>query len=124
VSRDRVVLTLLALATMAGAPAFAAPAPGAADATRLQALDCDAVDAASVHDVLANAPAPRVILINGSLPTLTLDPVARFLVAMGYPRSGCAIRATARCPSAGTATACASRGSSRGTTSKTAWRRS
>lgn len=84
-SRDRLVLTLLALATMAGAPAIAAPAPAAADATRLQALDCDAVDAAGVRDVLAHATAPRVILINGSLPTLTLDPVARFLVAMGYP---------------------------------------
>jgi hypothetical protein len=78
VSRDRIVLTLLALAA-ALAPLAAARAQSASQ------LDCDDVDAAAVRDVLAHAPAPRVILIAGSLPFVTMDPFARFLAAMGYP---------------------------------------
>jgi hypothetical protein len=85
VSRDGVALTLLALATTAGVPALAAPTPGIVDTARVLALDCNAVDAASVRDVLAHARAPRVILVNGSLPAITLDSFARFLAAMGYP---------------------------------------
>ena len=74
-------------------PASAAgpsPAPLELDpqlAARVQALDCDAVDAASVRDVLAHAPAPRVMLLSGSLPQITMDSFARFLIAMGYPQA-------------------------------------
>jgi hypothetical protein len=79
VSRDRVLLTLLALAV--------AIAPVAARAQDLARLDCGNVDAVAVRDVLAHAPAPRVMLIAGSLPFVTMEPFARFLIAMGYPES-------------------------------------
>lgn len=57
-------------------PAFAAP---------MQALDCERLSAADVRDVLAHAPAPRLILLQGSLAFVTMQPFGEFLVAMGYP---------------------------------------
>jgi len=51
----------------------------------LLALDCERVSAADVRDVLAHAPAPRVILLQGSLGLVTMQPFGEFLVAMGYP---------------------------------------
>ena len=59
------------------------PAPGA-DAA-LAALDCERVSPLQVRDVLARAPAPRIIAISGSFNAVSMDPFARFLVAMGYP---------------------------------------
>ena len=85
VSRDALVLTLFAAALAVGGLAWAAPPATPAADPQLQRLDCDDLDASAVRDVLAHAPAPRVILINGSLPRLTLDPMARFLIDMGYP---------------------------------------
>jgi len=79
VSRDHVFLTLFALAL--------ATAPVACRAGDLARLDCDNVDAAGVRDVLAHVPAPRVMLIAGSLPFVTMDPFGRFLIAMGYPEA-------------------------------------
>jgi hypothetical protein len=38
-----------------------------------------------VREVLAHAPAPRIIALQGSLPTATMEPFAEFLAAMGYP---------------------------------------
>lgn len=84
-SRDQLVLTLLAAALAAGSLASAAQPATSAASAQIRRLDCDDLDASAVRDVLAHAPAPRVILINGSLPLLTLDPLARFLIAMGYP---------------------------------------
>jgi hypothetical protein len=80
VDRDRIVVAFLALA-LALAPAAVARAGDPAVAR----LDCDNVDAAAVRDVLSHAPAPRVMLVAGSLPFVTMEPFARFLVAMGYP---------------------------------------
>jgi hypothetical protein len=54
-------------------------------AARVRVLDCERVSAADVHDVLAQAPAPRIVLLQGSIPLVTMDPFARFLIAMGYP---------------------------------------
>ena len=48
-------------------------------------LDCDHVESPAVRAALAHLPAPRVILIAGSLPSVTLDSFARFLIGMGYP---------------------------------------
>ena len=93
-SRDRLHRLLLALAfVIAAAPVRSAASdvvarPSAsptATPPTLQALDCKDLGAAAVRDVLALAPAPRVILIAGSLPAVTMEPLARFLVAMGYP---------------------------------------
>ena len=77
-SRDALRLIVVALALAAGAPR------AAASGERL-ARSCAAVDARAVRDVLAPAGAPRVILVAGSLPWVTMEPFARFLVAMGYP---------------------------------------
>jgi hypothetical protein len=57
------------------------PALGA----RLRALDCENVSAADVRDVLSKAPAPRIVLLQGSVPLVTMDSFARFLIGMGYP---------------------------------------
>ena len=88
-SRDGLRLTLVALALAAGAcavaPASAQAVPDSDAPAGLLALSCDHVDARAVRDVLAHADAPRVILIAGSLPWITMEPFARFLAAMGYP---------------------------------------
>ena len=52
---------------------------------RLRELDPEALDAAAVRDVLSHAPAPRILLFQGSVPLVTMAPVAEFLIAMGYP---------------------------------------
>ncbi|MGE5169765.1 MAG: hypothetical protein ACM3JC_05255 [Rudaea sp.] len=70
-------------------PLAQAVAPGAdldpALAARLRALDCTRVAGDEVRDVLSRAPAPRVVLLQGSVPIVTMRPFARFLIAMGYP---------------------------------------
>jgi len=71
---------VVALAEVAAAGPL--PVPGSA---RLAALDCARVSAADVADVLSGAPAPRIIALHGSLPIVTMEPFAEFLVAMGYP---------------------------------------
>lgn len=58
----------------------APPVPAA-----LADLDCDRLSPREIRDVLAPAPAPRIIVISGSFDLVTMDPFARFLVAMGYP---------------------------------------
>jgi hypothetical protein len=62
-----------------------AGACAAAHAATLAALDCDDVGGQAVSTVLAHAPAPRLILIKGTLPQVTLDSLAHFLSGMGYP---------------------------------------
>jgi hypothetical protein len=64
-------------------PAFA---DDAAMTREVQALDCRRIAAADVAQVLAKAPAPRIILFQGSFAVTTMEPFADFLVAMGYPR--------------------------------------
>ena len=49
------------------------------------ALDPERISAADVRDVLARAPPPRVINLQGSLAWVTMQPFAEYLVAMGYP---------------------------------------
>jgi hypothetical protein len=72
------MVVALAGGAAAGSPAAAVPA-------RLAALDCARVSAADVADVLSQAPAPRIIALHGSVPIVTMEPFAAFLVAMGYP---------------------------------------
>jgi len=54
-------------------------------AARLRVLDCSHVGADDVANVLARAPAPRIVLLQGSVAIVTMEPFARFLIAMGYP---------------------------------------
>ncbi|HXR56538.1 MAG TPA: hypothetical protein VN858_07035 [Casimicrobiaceae bacterium] len=80
---------LPALATLIAMVVFsiahATPALDPALRARLRALDCANVSASEVRDVLAHVPAPRIVLLQGSVPLVTMEPFARFLIAMGYP---------------------------------------
>jgi hypothetical protein len=49
------------------------------------ALDPERLSAEQVRYVLAKAPAPRVMSFKGSLPGVSMDSFAAFLIAMGYP---------------------------------------
>ena len=51
---------------------------------RILALSCEHITEAEVRDVLALAPAPRIINLQG-LALVTMTPFAEFLIAMGYP---------------------------------------
>lgn len=66
----------------AGAPTALADT---ASTAALASLDCDSLSARDIRDVLAAAPAPRIIAISGSFNAVSMDPFARFLFAMGYP---------------------------------------
>ena len=52
---------------------------------RILALDPDALTERDVRETLSRAPAPRIIALHGSLPIVTMEPFARFMIAMGYP---------------------------------------
>ena len=52
---------------------------------RLAAIDCERVSAAQVREVLALVPAPRIMLLQGSVAVVTMEPFAQFLIGMGYP---------------------------------------
>jgi hypothetical protein len=54
-------------------------------AQRLRGLDPDHISANDVAEVLARVPAPRIILLEGSIALVNMDPFAEFLIAMGYP---------------------------------------
>jgi hypothetical protein len=55
-------------------------------AARLAALDPERIAPADVGDVLAHVPAPRIIALQGSVALVSMEPLAEFLGAMGYPR--------------------------------------
>jgi hypothetical protein len=57
----------------------------AAGIRSLLALDCRHVGSADVARLLALGPAPRIILFQGSVAVVTMEPFAHFLIAMGYP---------------------------------------
>jgi len=69
---------------LAAAPSAAADRT-TADADAVAALDCDRLSRADIDTVLARTKAPRIIAISGTFGLSTMDPFARFLVAMGYP---------------------------------------
>lgn len=78
-----VVGGVLATATAAGAAA----AMDAAARARFLALDCERpADIASV-EALALVAAPRIINLQGSVPLVTMESFAEFLIAMGYPEA-------------------------------------
>lgn len=72
-------------------PAVATPeAPGVSDTAqdeRILALDPENISAAQVREVLSPAPAPTIIALQGSASFITMEPLAQFLVAMGYPEA-------------------------------------
>jgi hypothetical protein len=84
-----VALVATALAALAHAtPEPAVPQGVALDAeteARILALDPERISEREVRDVLSQAPAPRIINLQGSVPVITMAPFAEFLAAMGYP---------------------------------------
>jgi hypothetical protein len=54
-------------------------------ASRILALQPEHISQTEVTELLARAPAPRVLCFQGSPAFVTMAPFARFLVAMGYP---------------------------------------
>src|SRR6187399_1699071 len=91
-SRRRAIACVAALALSAGGPftsvsgaAGAAPDVPPATIARLAAIDCERVSAAQVREVLALVPAPRIVLLQGSVAVVTMEPFAQFLIGMGYP---------------------------------------
>lgn len=83
-----VTLAATALAVCADA-AIAQPPPTTIDPAtedRILALTPESLSEGDVRQVLARAPTPRIINLQGSLPLVTMAPFAEFLVAMGYPR--------------------------------------
>jgi hypothetical protein len=85
----RALLAALAALAVSVAPAVAMPGtverPDPAVAARLRAVDCAHAGADEVANVLARVPAPRIVLLQGSVAFITMEPFARFLIAMGYP---------------------------------------
>ena len=71
-----------AYATTTSAPLSPVPAQYAQPLAR---LDCDDVTASDVGNTLSHVPAPRIVLLQGSVPIVTMEPLARFLIDMGYP---------------------------------------
>jgi hypothetical protein len=54
---------------------------------RILALTPEHISAADVQQVLARAPAPRIINLQGSIAFVTMAPFAEYLIAMGYPEA-------------------------------------
>ena len=80
-----VVLAVAAFGAIAdGAVLEQAPIDAAVE-ERLLALDAERISERDVREVLARAPAPRIINLEGSLPVVSMASFAEFLVAMGYP---------------------------------------
>lgn len=52
---------------------------------RVLALDPEHISDREVLETLVLAPAPRIINLHGSVPFVTMQPFAEFLIAMGYP---------------------------------------
>jgi hypothetical protein len=50
-------------------------------------LDCDRLVGPETQAALSLLPAPRIINLHGSVPIVTMEPFARFLIGMGYPEA-------------------------------------
>ena len=59
----------------------------AATENRILALAPERISDREVVDLLGRMPAPRIICLQGSVPLVTMQPFAEFLVAMGYPEA-------------------------------------
>lgn len=54
-------------------------------ARQILALSPEHITARDVREILARAPAPRIVLLQGSVAAVTMRPFAEFLIAMGFP---------------------------------------
>jgi hypothetical protein len=84
----QVLATAVVIAPQVGSdPARVEPALDRSTEDRILALDAANISAADVRDVLSPSAAPRIIALQGSIPLVTMQPFAEFLIAMGYPDS-------------------------------------
>lgn len=81
------VVAVVSVAALLAGPAIGAQVPAPSHRAALLALDCDRLGNGEATVVLAGMPAPRIVLLHGSIPVVTMEPFARFLIAMGYPES-------------------------------------
>lgn len=82
-------LVLVVISLVVAAPVLAAGVHGSAppDPAALLSLDCDRLDGIEASVAMAGLPAPRIVLLHGSVPIVTMEPFARFLIGMGYPEA-------------------------------------
>jgi len=76
-ARTLVSLLFIALAVDAAAAAARDAAP----------LDCDRLAGVDAAQDMRNLPAPHLMAFHGSVPFVTMEPFARFLIGMGYPEA-------------------------------------
>ena len=50
-------------------------------------LDCEALAGVDAAVEMRELPAPRIVSFHGSVPLITMEPFAEFLVGMGYPQA-------------------------------------
>ena len=82
----RRLLAFFLVAVAAGLCAIATPALAATPEGAMR-LDCDHLAGNEAQAVLAGLPAPRIINLQGSVPIVTMESFARFLIGMGYPEA-------------------------------------
>lgn len=51
------------------------------------ALVCDALAGVDAATQMQGLPAPRIVKLHGSVPIITMEPFAEFLIGMGYPEA-------------------------------------
>lgn len=88
-SRPACALILVVLFLVVPLPALAAGVHGSVphDQAAQRALDCERLEGTEAATALAGVPAPRIVLLHGSVPIVTMQPVAEFLIGMGYPEA-------------------------------------
>lgn len=88
-SRPARALVLVVACFVLAAPVAASGAYGGppANAAVLLALDCERLGRAEASSALDGMPAPRIVLLHGSVPIVTMEPFAQFLMGMGYPEA-------------------------------------
>ncbi|MCC6195095.1 MAG: hypothetical protein IT518_11555 [Burkholderiales bacterium] len=63
-----------------------APQP-APDRAALLSLDCERLAGVDARERMQGMPAPRIVNLHGSVPIVTMEPFAEFLIGMGYPEA-------------------------------------
>jgi hypothetical protein len=52
---------------------------------RVLSLDPDSISEKDVAEILSKCPAPRILILEGSIPIVSMESFTRFLIRMGYP---------------------------------------
>ncbi len=82
-----VTLGGLAAPALASAQSAAGAAIDAEARARFLALDCANQAGSAAAEARSGIPAPRIVNLQGSVPIVTMEPFAQFLIGMGYPEA-------------------------------------